>query len=233
MYSSLAALGKNYDASAWTDSTKYPCCLSLPSSTSFPPYGTPSPYTLPPRAMKDIPSYQKEGRRPWLPFDRTTTVPEDVDKYQRQERRSLPVFSPEETTFRPAPVTSASSGLLPVLDSRFNLREICKQCILLEDHLAHPEKRCTDCCIKHFLALEGLGEEAVTLDHHDSQLASDLVSLPHEIRKIQQFWYAHPDKNAHQAGQQLRQLRKKFMTDVFNLRSFEPCHDGKCSLKRS
>jgi hypothetical protein len=49
-------------------------------------------------------------------------------------------------------------SLLPVLDPRFNMREICKQSVLLEDHLFQKEKRCHDCICKHFLTIEALAE---------------------------------------------------------------------------
>jgi hypothetical protein len=69
-------------------------------------------------------------------------------------------------------------SLLPVLDPRFNMREICKQSVLLEDHLFQKEKRCHDCIIKHFLTIEGLAEEAVTLDkEHKYNELIDLILL--------------------------------------------------------
>ena len=74
--------------------------------------------------------------------------------------------------------------LLPVLDANYNMREICKQCILLEDHLSHVEKRCPDCCIKHFLALEALSEEAIQLDK-EQKLDLNVKELPTKIREIQ------------------------------------------------
>lgn len=46
----------------------------------------------------------------------------------------------------------------------FNLREITKNLILLEDHLAHPYKICPDCIRKHLLCVEGLAEEGTCLD---------------------------------------------------------------------
>ena len=122
-------------------------------------------------------------------------------------------------------------NLLPVLDCRFNLREICKQSILLEDHLSHDKKRCTDCCIKHFLALEGLCEEAVTLDkeHHHK----NLQGLAEKIRRIQKMWYEDPSGNSHQCSQELRKIRKEFMMDVFPMifeSSGNACGDGMCTF---
>jgi len=51
----------------------------------------------------------------------------------------------------------------PVFDPAYNMKEICKQSILLEEHLIHRSKRCRDCITKHFLHIIGLAEEAATL----------------------------------------------------------------------
>ena len=51
-----------------------------------------------------------------------------------------------------------------VFSPEFNMREIGKQMILLEDHLFNPYRRCTDCITKHCLMIEALIEEALTLD---------------------------------------------------------------------
>lgn len=131
-----------------------------------------------------------------------------------------------ETT--PTPTTPAAT-LLPVLDCRFNLREICKQCILLEDHLSHDEKRCTDCCIKHFLALEGLCEEAITLDK-TGQTMKTYLDLPTRIREIQALWNADPSGNAHQCAQMLREIRKRFQPDVFSVVFDSKCSNNSCSI---
>lgn len=62
-------------------------------------------------------------------------------------------------------------GLYPLLDPKFNMREVAKQLILLEDHCFHPEKQCQDCIKKHTLAIEGFLEEAITLDRQGSMQA--------------------------------------------------------------
>lgn len=51
-----------------------------------------------------------------------------------------------------------------VMDPRTNFRGIVKQLLLLEDHLAHEDRRCDDCINKHLMTAEALAEEAVTLD---------------------------------------------------------------------
>lgn len=63
--------------------------------------------------------------------------------------------------------------LLPVMDARFNLREMVKQMILLEDHLFQARKNCPDCVFKHMMAIEALAEEAVTLDDDQTYRIED------------------------------------------------------------
>lgn len=126
--------------------------------------------------------------------------------------------------------------LLPVLDANYNMREICKQCILLEDHLSHVEKRCPDCCIKHFLALEALSEEAIQLDK-EQKLDANVKDLPTKIRGIQKKWYQNPTHNATQCSQDLRKIRKLLMENSFpvvfnqNKNKSMSCSASKCMLK--
>lgn len=56
------------------------------------------------------------------------------------------------------------SGRLSLTDPAFNLREFAKQLVLLEDHLAQPQKYCPDCIRKHLLMAEAYAEEAINLD---------------------------------------------------------------------
>jgi hypothetical protein len=123
-------------------------------------------------------------------------------------------------------------NLLPVLDSKFNYREICKQSILLEDHLSVNEKRCTDCCIKHFLALEALSEEALGLDKGKNEFV-EFETLPNRIREIQKLWYQDPEANATKCVQDLRKIRKSLMTKCFPIVFDESkkCSGNVCSLK--
>ncbi len=113
--------------------------------------------------------------------------------------------------------TCTSNGcdkLLPVLDPKFNMREICKQSTLLEDHLFQEEKRCYDCICKHFLTIEGLAEEAITLDKE--QKYPELNDLPKQIRTIEKKFLENKDKNHIQAAQELREIRKKYMQQCFD-----------------
>ena len=48
-------------------------------------------------------------------------------------------------------------------DPAYNMINICKQSVLLEEHLNNEKKRCGDCIKKHMLHIVGLAEEAVSL----------------------------------------------------------------------
>lgn len=61
-------------------------------------------------------------------------------------------------------VADRHASRLSLTDPLFNLREIVKQMLLLEDHLLHPYKSCPDCIRKHLLTIEALAEEATSLD---------------------------------------------------------------------
>jgi hypothetical protein len=55
----------------------------------------------------------------------------------------------------------ATCGALdPVDDPAYNMREVAKQTLLLEQHLADPRKLCRACSVKHLLLCCGLLEEA-------------------------------------------------------------------------
>ena len=57
-----------------------------------------------------------------------------------------------------------SCGALdPVSDPKYNMQQIVKQSILLEEHLTNKNKRCRDCITKHFQHIIGLAEEAQML----------------------------------------------------------------------
>jgi hypothetical protein len=106
--------------------------------------------------------------------------------------------------------------LLPVMDPMYNMREMSKQIILLEDHLFQSEKRCNDCICKHFLTIEALAEEAITLDKDHKY--PELAEIPTKVRAITKKYVANK-KDSEQnikTGQELRELRKSIMQKSFN-----------------
>lgn len=110
-------------------------------------------------------------------------------------------------------------GLLDVFDPRHNLREMAKEFLLLEDHLAQPAKHCPDCIRKHLLKAEALAEEAVQLDK-DGSMRARLVPLPGQIRNIQRAFLADTDRNKLQ--QEIRVLRKQLSKESFDALAFKP-----------
>jgi hypothetical protein len=55
------------------------------------------------------------------------------------------------------------SSIDDLMDPIYNMTEIIKQSILVEEHIAQPNKRCEDCIAKHLLHIIALNEEAVWL----------------------------------------------------------------------
>jgi hypothetical protein len=100
------------------------------------------------------------------------------------------------------------------MDPAFNMREILKQMILLEDHLVQTEKRCRDCINKHFLAIEALAEEAITLSSPARKNCPlELDSLVGTVRGLHHR-YGHTIGNREEMlciASELRTLRKSLM----------------------
>ena len=108
-------------------------------------------------------------------------------------------------------------GLLPILDPAFNIREICKQMILLEDHLFQPRRHCHDCIRKHFLFMEGFAEEGITLDK-DGKYTHILKGLPEKIRHAEKiYWAGEPLDHV---AQYIRRLRKSMTKEFFPLKEW-------------
>jgi len=100
----------------------------------------------------------------------------------------------------------AQAPHLSISDPRFNVREIVKQMILLEQHLLETAKYCPDCITKHLLTIEALAEEAQCLDTEG--LVCDYMERLSVITKGWSAGFAAgaPPKVL---GQQVRQVRKK------------------------
>lgn len=113
-------------------------------------------------------------------------------------------------------------GLLPIMNPLFNLREICKQMVLLEDHLNNPRKRCPDCISKHFITIEAFFEEAISLDK-DLKYSKLLDGKAQIMRDLQGLWLNFMGSNIEDRGyalvaQFLRRLRKDILPMSFDVR---------------
>jgi len=100
-------------------------------------------------------------------------------------------------------------GMMPIMDPMHNLREICKELTLLEDHLNIPQKRCIDCITKHFLKCEALAEEAASLDQSDSE---NYHMIADDIRRIMKV--VIPGGRFKEGANLCRKIRKSLMPYV-------------------
>lgn len=107
----------------------------------------------------------------------------------------------------------------PVSDPKYNMQQIVKQSILLEEHLANKNKRCRDCITKHFLHIIGLAEEAQMLATNKIEqypLINECVELYNRLFKN---WLKNYDlegeKNVLFCCDELRTMRKKLIAVYF------------------
>jgi len=101
----------------------------------------------------------------------------------------------------------------PVHDPKHNLRELVKECILLERHLFDPSKYCEDCIRKHFLTIEAFaGPELVSLDL-DQEYKDIVDRLAVSIPNWQQAWKA--GVSPQDIAQDIRECRKALTKACF------------------
>lgn len=110
-----------------------------------------------------------------------------------------------------------SDNLHPILDPKFNMRESSKQCLLLEDHLNNSKKRCFDCIRKHFLIIDGLLEEAISLEKDNVQ-RSHYRNLYLEWVKIEKKYAEKPtdSNNIDDVSKMVRIFRKPLVEQYFD-----------------
>lgn len=101
-----------------------------------------------------------------------------------------------------------NNDLLPINKPEFNLEEIIKQMILLEDHLFQDKKRCKECITKHFYTIIAFSEEGITLDN-DHHLNSIFNKILVNVRKYQDE--LHKTNDYDNIGTKIRDLRKEIM----------------------
>jgi hypothetical protein len=112
-----------------------------------------------------------------------------------------------------------------LFDPKYNLREVVKQMILLEDHMFQPEKRCYDCISKHTMTVEGYLQEAITLDkkqEHTEEiymLLNQFIPIMHEtLTKMKGDELSSMDYC--RCAQQLRTIRKPMCQKYSNFNCF-------------
>ena len=121
----------------------------------------------------------------------------------------------------------------PVSNPGYNMQQIVKQSILLEEHITNKNKRCRDCITKHFLHIIGLAEEAQMLASnkcHKFPLINESVYLYNELFNN---WMDTRDDDVKilTVSDKLRIHRKKliaiyFFNDTYNLDNFSKSSQG-------
>jgi hypothetical protein len=113
-------------------------------------------------------------------------------------------------------------SMLPVMNSKHNIREISKQMILLEDHLFQRSKRCHDCIRKHISTIEAFAEEAITLDT-EGRWTDMCDNIAENMRRIGDYLLHHglgdklEDGAALAVANHLRSIRKPLLKESFDL----------------
>lgn len=101
----------------------------------------------------------------------------------------------------------------PVSDPKYNMKEIAKQSILLEEHLVERKKRCRDCIAKHFLHIIGLSEESQCLAGSKTKTFPHMNDNPEFYEALFTKWIAagdNEDKNRY-IEDELRKRRKELV----------------------
>ena len=113
--------------------------------------------------------------------------------------------------------TTSCSGIDPVSEPEYNMKQIAMQSILLEEHLTQKEKRCRDCIAKHFLHIQGLHTEAIWLagDHvHKYPLLEELKGF---YSGLFDEWLNHmsDEDKILEISAALRDVRKKIVAQYY------------------
>lgn len=109
---------------------------------------------------------------------------------------------------------------MTLTDPLFNLREVLKQMILLEDHLLHPYKMCSDCIHKHILAIGALSDEGVTLDTPNGPYTGALEGVAETAREwMERFHGKEPPAKIAQDVRRLRKLLVPVASDPRSIRN--------------
>ena len=112
---------------------------------------------------------------------------------------------------------NGSNGLDPVSEPSYNMKEVAKQSILLEDHLAIKAKRCTDCILKHFLSIVSYLNEAVCLAGDRIKEYPLLEESVKVYNNLFDEWFNNQwneDKCLEIAGK-LRDMRKEIVNEYY------------------
>jgi len=110
--------------------------------------------------------------------------------------------------------TSKTCGAIdPVNDPDYNVREVIKNTILLEQHLSDANKYCKTCITKHFLLSIGLLEEAVWM----AGSRSNLDDYTEKYQSLFKYWHGNMDDDTTRLHVlvELREWRRESMIQYY------------------
>ena len=101
-------------------------------------------------------------------------------------------------------------------DARYNLIEISKQLILIEEHLAG--NRCADCLTKHYLTVQALAAEGLRLEHGQEEPYRSLLTQANQVAQKHLTYVLHDQGNKiPEMITEVRQLRKNIFNQVLGI----------------
>lgn len=102
---------------------------------------------------------------------------------------------------------------LSLNSAEFNLREIAKQFLLLEDHLSDNKKFCRDCIRKHLMLSEAFAEEAMMLEP-----TGDLFNRNKLLQKQTKNWLFEFENglDRFELADQIRRVRKRLVKFLYS-----------------
>ena len=111
----------------------------------------------------------------------------------------------------------ACGAIDPVNEPSYNMKNVVKQRVLLEEHLAEKNKYCVSCIVKHFLHIIGLVEEAVWLAGEDLYKYPMLSSSAEFYQTMFDMWNAgkHDDATIRQVLGSVREHRRALIEAYF------------------
>jgi len=109
------------------------------------------------------------------------------------------------------------NSLDPLLEPSYNMKEVAKQTILLEEHIAFKNKRCVQCIFKHFLHIIALLNEAIWLAMDKVHEYPYLLESPKFYEDLMNTWKHNQDNEPVLLDilSKLREHRKKIVQAYF------------------
>jgi hypothetical protein len=110
-------------------------------------------------------------------------------------------------------ICGTNRKLAPILDPRFNLKQVSGNLLLLEDHLNNSEMRCNDCVVKHSNLISAYLQEANGLDknrEYSREINETTTAFNKILKKLGDKMKKGPleDDECCEIAQEIRKIRK-------------------------